>query len=118
MPSSYNGGAFTHDSDEWHRCAFAMALFSGMIQLFMGFFRIGFVMNFISQPVISAFTSAAAVLIASTQVREHCFCYQILGIGGVCGGPVTPGVVLCPHVDFLHILPGFATPLWRHTPPA
>ncbi len=37
-------------------------------QLGMGIFRVGLFMNFVSEPVIAGFTSAAAVLIACSQV--------------------------------------------------
>ena len=74
VPSTFNGQPVTQNTDLWNHCTFAMALFSGILQLFMGFFRVGFIMNFISQPVVSAFTSAAGVLVASTQVRWGSCC--------------------------------------------
>ncbi|MFT4541393.1 MAG: SulP family sulfate permease [Planctomycetota bacterium] len=45
-----------------------LAAASGVIQLGMGLLRAGFVVNFISHPVISGFTSAAALVIVSSQV--------------------------------------------------
>ena len=70
IPTTFNGEIIEPLSHEWAQCAFALALFAAIIQLLMGFFRIGFFMNFVSEPVIAGFTSAAALLIASSQVRE------------------------------------------------
>ncbi|XP_022257404.1 sodium-independent sulfate anion transporter-like [Limulus polyphemus] len=41
----------------------------GCIQLLMGFLNLGFLINFIPAPVISGFTSAAAITIATTQLK-------------------------------------------------
>jgi SulP family sulfate permease len=43
------------------------AFFVGVVQFLMGIFRLGFLMNFISKPVISGFTSAAAFIIGFSQ---------------------------------------------------
>lgn len=42
----------------------------GVILLAMGILRLGFIVKFISTPVISAFTSAAAIVIAMSQVKD------------------------------------------------
>lgn len=49
--------------------AVLLAFIVGCIQLLFGLFRIGFLVNFISKPVISGFTSGAAVIIALSQVK-------------------------------------------------
>ena len=49
----------------------------GAVLLVMGIFRLGFLVKFISTPVISAFTSAAAIVIAMSQVKD------ILGLHGI-----------------------------------
>jgi sulfate permease, SulP family len=46
-----------------------LALLSGAIQLLLGLFRLGFVMNFMSHVVISGFTSAAAIIIGFSQLK-------------------------------------------------
>ncbi|KAI8796922.1 sodium-independent sulfate anion transporter [Biomphalaria glabrata] len=46
-----------------------LTLLSGIIELVMGFFKLGILVNFISYPVIYAFTSAAAITIAAGQVK-------------------------------------------------
>lgn len=44
-------------------------LLVGVVQLLMGVFRLGFLANFLSQPVIAGFSSAAAVIIATNQLK-------------------------------------------------
>lgn len=48
--------------------AIILALMIGLIQLLMGVFKLGFIMNFISHSVLSGFTTAAAIIIAATQI--------------------------------------------------
>ncbi len=50
--------------------ALFLALLVGTIQLVMGFFRMGFLANFLSRPVVSGFTSAAALVIAVSQLKH------------------------------------------------
>jgi len=50
--------------------AILLAFVVGSIQLLMGLFRLGFVVNFLSRPVISGFTSAAALIIGFNQFRN------------------------------------------------
>lgn len=42
----------------------------GAIQLLLGIFRMGFFVNFLSKPIISGFTSAAAILIGLGQLKH------------------------------------------------
>ncbi len=42
---------------------------AGVLQLLLGLFRLGFLVNFISQPVITGFTAAAAVIIFVSQLK-------------------------------------------------
>ncbi|MDX1619095.1 MAG: solute carrier family 26 protein [Balneolaceae bacterium] len=46
----------------------AVALLVGITQFLMGAFRLGFLMNFLSKPVLSGFTSAAAFIIGFSQL--------------------------------------------------
>ena len=48
--------------------AINIALFSGLIMLLMGFLRLGFITAYLSESFFSAFTSGAAVHIATSQV--------------------------------------------------
>lgn len=50
--------------------ALTLAFLVGLIQAGMGLLRLGFVVNFLSHPVISGFTSAAAIIIGLTQVKH------------------------------------------------
>jgi sulfate permease, SulP family len=50
--------------------ALSLALISGVILLAMGLFRLGFLANFLSHPVIAGFITASGVLIAAGQLRH------------------------------------------------
>ena len=50
--------------------AIVLALFVGVIQFLLGAFRLGFLVNFLSHPVISGFTSAAALIIGLSQLKH------------------------------------------------
>ena len=45
-------------------------LLVGIAQMLLGVFRLGFLVNFISHPVIVGFTSAAAIIIAVSQLKD------------------------------------------------
>jgi MFS superfamily sulfate permease-like transporter len=46
-----------------------LAFFTGVIVFICGNLRLGFLIDFISQPVIAGFTSGAAITIASGQIK-------------------------------------------------
>ena len=50
--------------------ALVLAGLVGVISLVMGLLRVGFLVNFLSHPVISGFTSAAALIIGFSQVKH------------------------------------------------
>ena len=50
--------------------AILLAFMVGAIQFLMGAFRLGFLVNFLSHPVISGFTSAAALIIGISQLKH------------------------------------------------
>ena len=54
--------------------ALSLALLSGLMLLGMGIFRLGFIANFLSHPVIAGFITASGVIIAASQLKH------ILGI--------------------------------------
>ncbi|MCT4580070.1 MAG: sulfate permease [Flavobacteriales bacterium] len=56
--------------------AIALAFMMGAIQFILGVFRLGFLVSFLSRPVISGFTSAAAIIIGLNQVK-HLFGTEI-----------------------------------------
>ncbi|XP_069728824.1 sodium-independent sulfate anion transporter isoform X3 [Phaenicophaeus curvirostris] len=57
--------------------AVLLAFLSGCIQLAMGLLHLGFLLDFISSPVIKGFTSAASITISFNQVKN------ILGLQGI-----------------------------------
>ena len=50
--------------------AVLLALIVGLIQLLLGLLKLGFLVNFLSHPVISGFTSAAALIIGISQLKH------------------------------------------------
>jgi len=56
--------------DEYVSMAVFLALFMGAIQLGLGLLRMGFLVSFLSKPVISGFTSAAAIIIGLSQLKH------------------------------------------------
>ena len=57
-------------SESYIAIAILLALLVGSIQLLMGVFRLGFIVNFLSRPVITGFTSAVALTIGMNQFRN------------------------------------------------
>jgi len=55
-------------SQEYIQLAIILTLMVGVIQTFLGFMRMGFITQLLSKPIISGFTSAAAVLIGLNQL--------------------------------------------------
>ncbi|MEN0005600.1 MAG: solute carrier family 26 protein [Bacteroidota bacterium] len=53
---------------EFIAMAITASLLAGLIQLALGVMRLGFLVNFLSHPVLAGFTSAAAIIIALSQV--------------------------------------------------
>lgn len=56
--------------NEYIAMALLLALFVGCIQLALGVLKMGFLVNFLSTPVISGFTSAAALIIGCSQLSH------------------------------------------------
>lgn len=57
--------------------AILLAFMMGFLQVVFGFFKLGFLVNFLSRPVISGFTSAAALIIGLNQLK-HLLGVQIM----------------------------------------
>lgn len=57
-------------SESYIAIAILLALMVGVIQLIMGVFNLGFIVNFLSKPVITGFTSAVALIIGVNQFRN------------------------------------------------
>ena len=69
--------------------ALTLAFLVGIIQVAMGLMRIGFLVNFLSHPVLVGFTAAAAIVIGFSQVKH------LLGISLRCQRQplLVPGIV-------------------------
>ena len=74
MTATAASAVATPGSPEYLAAALALAFLSGLILLAMGIFRLGFVANLLSHPVISGFITASSLLIAAGQLKH------ILGI--------------------------------------
>ena len=57
-------------SDRYIELAIGLALMMGGIQMLLGLLRAGFIVNFLSRPIISGFTSAAALIIGLNQITN------------------------------------------------
>ncbi len=57
-------------SGEYLGYAITLAVMVGSIQIMMGLLRMGYLVNFLANPVINGFTSAAAIIIALSQLKH------------------------------------------------
>lgn len=60
----------TAGSESFIAYAILLALMVGIFQLMLGVLRLGLVVNFLSHPVVSGFTNAAALIIATSQLSK------------------------------------------------
>ena len=58
------------NSDQYIALAILLATIMGIIQILLGILRMGFLVNFLSKPVINGFTSAAAIIIGFSQLKH------------------------------------------------
>ncbi|MSP41887.1 MAG: sulfate permease [Alphaproteobacteria bacterium] len=70
------GDIAAQGSFDYYLAATCLAFISGLILIVMGLFRLGFLANFLSHPVITGFITASGILIAAGQLKH------ILGVGG------------------------------------
>ncbi len=68
MTAAAVGRLTAQGSADYASAAVVLALLSGGILTLMGLFRLGFVANFLSHPVISGFITASGVIIATSQL--------------------------------------------------
>ena len=57
-------------AEQYIPLAMFLALLVGLFQLFLGVFRLGIIVNFLSHPVIVGFTNAAALVIGLSQLSK------------------------------------------------
>ena len=82
MTAAAVGNLALEGTAEYVAAAITLAFLSGLILLAMGVFRLGFLANFLSHPVIAGFITASGILIATSQIAT------LLGIKG--GGYTLP----------------------------
>ncbi|MGB5560425.1 MAG: SulP family inorganic anion transporter, partial [Paracoccaceae bacterium] len=77
--------------------AITLAFLSGLVLLAMGVFRLGFLANFLSHPVIAGFITASGILIATSQLKH------ILGISA--SGQTLPEILhsLATHLGQINL---------------
>jgi len=63
-------GEIVTDPSSYAVYAALLALIVGMFQLSLGILRLGFVINFLSHPVVTGFTNAAAIIIGASQLPK------------------------------------------------
>lgn len=85
MTASAIGQIAAEGTLDYLTAAIVLALLSGGMLVVMGIFRLGFLANFLSHPVISGFITASGLLIAAGQLRH------ILGVPG--GGGTLPEIL-------------------------
>ena len=99
------------NSDHYISLAIFLALFMGLIQIFLGLLKFGFLVNFLSKPVISGFTSAAAIIIGLSQLNHilgisltsHNLIHQILAALWATLGNIHPFTALITMASVLLI---------------
>lgn len=74
MTAAAAGKIAASGTAQYIEAAMILAVLSGLILLAFGIFRMGFLANFLSHPVISAFITASGIIIAASQLKH------ILGI--------------------------------------
>lgn len=70
MTAASVGNMALQGTAEYALAAITLAFLSGIILLVMGLFRLGFLANFLSHPVIAGFITASGILIATSQLKH------------------------------------------------
>ncbi|MEP2703865.1 MAG: sulfate permease [Roseibium sp.] len=70
MTASAVGELASQGTPQYLGAAIVLALISGLMLVVMGLFRLGFLANLLSHPVISGFITASGLLIASSQLKH------------------------------------------------
>jgi len=77
--------------------ALTLAFLSGSMLVLMGLFRLGFLANFLSHPVVSGFITASGLLIATSQLKH------VLGVPSEGHDLVTMLIGLLGHLSQVHL---------------
>ena len=85
-------------TSEYIAAAITLAFLSGLILLALGLFRLGFLANFLSHPVIAGFITATGIIIAASQLKN------ILGIDA--HGHTLPDIIgsLAQNVSHMNLI--------------
>ncbi|MEP2532255.1 sulfate permease [Shimia sp.] len=70
MTAAAIGNLALQGTAEYIAAAITLAFISGVILIVMGVFRLGFLANFLSHPVIAGFITASGILIATSQMKH------------------------------------------------
>ena len=70
MPAAAVGQIAQSGTAGYAAAALTLALLSGLFLLALGLFRLGFIANFLSHPVIAGFITASGILIATSQLKH------------------------------------------------
>jgi SulP family sulfate permease len=76
MTASAASAVAVQGTPEYYQAAIMLAFLSGVFLVLLGLFRLGFIANLLSHPVISGFITASGILIATSQLKH------ILGVQG------------------------------------
>ena len=70
MTAAAIGEVVPPGSEAYLAAALTLAFLSGLFLFLLGVFRLGFIANFLSHPVISGFITASGILIAASQLKH------------------------------------------------
>lgn len=70
MTAAAAGNLAAQGTPDYIAAAITLAFLSGLMLLVMGVFRLGFLANFLSHPVIAGFITASGILIATSQLKH------------------------------------------------
>ncbi len=70
MTASAAGKVAAMGTQEYIAAALILAILSGLFLIMMGIFRLGFLSNFLSHPVIAGFITATGIIIAASQLKH------------------------------------------------
>ncbi|WP_300381061.1 SulP family inorganic anion transporter [Henriciella sp.] len=70
MTAAAAGKVAAQGSEAYIQAALILAFLSGVILLVLGLFRMGFLANFLSHPVVSGFITASGIIIAASQLKH------------------------------------------------
>ncbi|WP_407491658.1 SulP family inorganic anion transporter [Pseudooceanicola sp. MF1-13] len=70
MTAAAVGNLAAQGTPEYIAAAITLAFISGLMLLALGLFRLGFLANFLSHPVIAGFITASGILIATSQLKH------------------------------------------------